>query len=139
MIEILVFYITIGATFGLLKMQPITSCLNSCIRRFLALISKQQIPKTVQVLPESQSVRFMNIFCNEKTMKEVLCMKRKNIDAMREVRLWIGQVIVPGVITFGAVMQIPQVRDSVVNASMKAKDKVAEAKDNIVHKFKKES
>lgn len=66
-------------------------------------------------------------------------MKRKNIDAMREVRLWIGQVIVPGVITFGAVMQIPQVRDSVVNASMKAKDKVAEAKDKIIHKFKKES
>lgn len=66
-------------------------------------------------------------------------MKRKNIDAMREVRLWIGQVIVPGVITFGAVMQIPQVRDSVVNASMKAKDKVAETKDKIVHKFKKES
>lgn len=48
-------------------------------------------------------------------------------------------MIVPGIITFGAVMQIPQVRDSVVNASMKAKDKVAEAKDNIVHKFKKES
>lgn len=66
-------------------------------------------------------------------------MKRKNIDAMREVRLWIGQVIVPGVITFGAVMQIPQVRDSVVNASMKAKDKAVEAKDKIVHKFKKES
>lgn len=66
-------------------------------------------------------------------------MKRKNIDAMREVRLWIGQVIVPGVITFGAAMQIPQVRDSVVNASMKAKDKVAEAKDKIVHKIKKES
>ena len=66
-------------------------------------------------------------------------MKRKNIDAMREVRLWIGQVIVPGIITFGAVMQIPQVRDSVVNASMKAKDKVAESKDKIVYKFKKES
>ena len=47
-------------------------------------------------------------------------MKRKNIDAMREVRLWIGQVIVPGVITFGAVMQIPQVRDSVINASIKS-------------------
>lgn len=66
-------------------------------------------------------------------------MKRKNIDAMREVRLWIGQVIVPGVITFGAVMQIPQVRDSVVNASMKVKGKVTEAKDNILDKFKKES
>ena len=66
-------------------------------------------------------------------------MKRKNIDPMREVRLWIGQVIVPGIITFGAVMQIPQVRDSVVNASMKAKDKVAETKDKIVYKFKKES
>lgn len=66
-------------------------------------------------------------------------MKRKNIDAMREVRLWIGQVIVPGVITFGAAMQIPQVRDSVINASMKAKDKAVETKDKIVHKFKKES
>lgn len=29
--------------------------------------------------------------------------------------------------------------ESECNASMKAKDKVAEAKDNIVHKFKKES
>lgn len=66
-------------------------------------------------------------------------MKRKNIDAMREVRLWIGQVIVPGVITFGAVMQIPQVRDAVVNASMTAKDKAVETKDKIVHKFKKGS
>lgn len=50
-------------------------------------------------------------------------MKRKNIDAMREVRLWIGQVIVPGVITFGAVMQIPGVRDAVVDKGMKAKEK----------------
>lgn len=66
-------------------------------------------------------------------------MKRKNIDAMREVRLWIGQVIVPGVITFGAVMQIPQVRDSVVKTGVKAKDKAVETKDKIVHKFKKES
>ena len=47
-------------------------------------------------------------------------MKRKNIDAMREVLLWIGHVIVPGVATVGAAMQIPQVRDSVVNASIKS-------------------
>ena len=66
-------------------------------------------------------------------------MKRKNIDAMREVRLWIGQVIVPGAITFGAVMQIPQVRDAVVKTGVKAKDKTVETKDKIVHKFKKES
>ena len=66
-------------------------------------------------------------------------MKHKNIDAMREVRLWIGQVIVPGVITFGAAMQIPQVRDAVLNASMKAKHKAVVTKDKIVHKFKKES
>ena len=66
-------------------------------------------------------------------------MKRKNIDAMREVRLWIGQVIVPGVITFGAVMQIPQVRDAVVKIGVKAKDKAVVTKDKIVHKFKKES
>ena len=95
--------------------------------------------KTVQVSPESRSVRFMNIFYNEKNMKEVLCVKRKNIDAMREVRLWIGQVIVPGVITFGAAMQIPQVRDAVVKTGVKAKDKAVETKDKIVHKFKKES
>ena len=79
-------------------------------------------------------------------------MKHKNIDAMREVRLWIGQVIVPGAITFGAVMQIPGVRDAIVNKVNKAKRKTAETKDKVnkakrktaetkdkVIKFKKES
>lgn len=66
-------------------------------------------------------------------------MKRKNNNTMREVLLWIGHVIVPGMVTVGAAMQIPQVRDSVVNASMKAKDETVETKDKIVHKFKKES
>lgn len=47
-------------------------------------------------------------------------MKRKNNGTMREVLLWIGHVIVPGVATVGAAMQIPQVRDSVVNASIKS-------------------
>lgn len=65
-------------------------------------------------------------------------MKRKNIDAMREVRLWIGQVIVPGVITFGAVMQIPGVRDAIVNKVNKTKRKTVETKDKVI-KFKKES
>lgn len=66
-------------------------------------------------------------------------MKRKNIDAMREVRLWIGQVIVPGVITFGTAMQIPGVRDAVVDKGMKAKEKAVETKDKIILKFKKGS
>lgn len=37
-------------------------------------------------------------------------MKRKNIDAMREVRLWIGQIVVPAVTLAASTMAIPEVR-----------------------------
>lgn len=40
-------------------------------------------------------------------------MRRKNIDAMREVRLWIGQIIVPAVTVVGSALAIPEVRQAI--------------------------
>lgn len=51
-------------------------------------------------------------------------MKRKNIDAMREVRLWIGQIIVPAVVTVGSVMAIPEVRQAVATKANQWKESV---------------
>ena len=57
-------------------------------------------------------------------------MTRKQIDGAREVRLWIGQVIVPGVIGAMAIMSNPQSRTFV-------QCKVADAKDAVKKMFKK--
>lgn len=51
-------------------------------------------------------------------------MKRKNIDTMREVRLWIRDIIIPAA---GIVVLIPETRKAVVN-------KVKELKSNIEKK-----
>lgn len=40
-------------------------------------------------------------------------MKRKNIDTMREVRLWIGQIVVPAITVVGSALAIPEVRSAV--------------------------
>lgn len=45
-------------------------------------------------------------------------MKRKTIDAARETRLWLGQIIVPMATAMVTVMSIPEVRDVV---ALKAK------------------
>lgn len=58
-------------------------------------------------------------------------MTRKQIDGAREVRLWIGQVIVPAVIGGIAIMSNPQSRTFV-------RCKVADAKDAVKKMFKKE-
>lgn len=54
-------------------------------------------------------------------------MTYKQIEASREARLWIGQVILP-IVT--AVMLVPEAREAVI-------DKVKIAKKNIENKFKK--
>ena len=51
-------------------------------------------------------------------------MTRKRLDAMREVRLWIGQIIVPAVTTTGVLMTIPEVRSAVVEKIEKVKQNV---------------
>lgn len=53
-------------------------------------------------------------------------MTYKQIEASREIRLWIGQVIVPAITGSIILMQIPGVRESVSNV-----------KDRIKYKFRK--
>ena len=57
--------------------------------------------------------------------------KRQRIDASREVRLWIGQVIVPGVVGLMAIDRMyPELK-------YKVSDKYRDVKSNIKNKFKK--
>lgn len=58
-------------------------------------------------------------------------MTYKQIETMREVRLWIGQIVVPVVTLAATAMAIPEVRYAV---AAKAK----EVKYNIDRKFKKD-
>ncbi len=51
-------------------------------------------------------------------------MKRKNIDAMREVRLWIGQIVVPAVTLAASTMAIPEVRKAVATKAVQWKESI---------------
>ena len=55
-------------------------------------------------------------------------MTRKQIDGMREMRLWIGQVIVPA--TAMVMIIFPEAREAAIH-------KVRNTKENIKNKFKK--
>lgn len=57
-------------------------------------------------------------------------MTRKQIDGMREVRLWVGQVIVPA--TALVMVVFPETREAAIS-------KVRNTKESIKNKFKKES
>ena len=48
-------------------------------------------------------------------------MTHKQIDASREIRLWITQVIIPA---FGVAMMIPEAREAVVTKARDVKDKI---------------
>lgn len=48
-------------------------------------------------------------------------MTRRQIDASREARLWITQVIIPA---FGVAMMIPEAREAVVAKAKEVKDKI---------------
>lgn len=58
-------------------------------------------------------------------------MTYKQIEASREVRLWIGQVIVPAIGVAAVVMSNPEVRRTVSN-------KTREVKQSIKRKFKRD-
>lgn len=51
-------------------------------------------------------------------------MKRRNIDTMREVRLWIGQIVVPTLTVVGSVLAIPEVRSAVSAKATELKQKI---------------
>lgn len=55
----------------------------------------------------------------------------KRIETMREVRLWIGQIIVPAVTLVAASMAIPEVREAVAT-------KANQIKESIINKIKKD-
>lgn len=55
----------------------------------------------------------------------------KRIETMREVRLWIGQIIVPAVTLVAASMAIPEVREVIVT-------KANQIKESINNKIKKD-
>ena len=48
-------------------------------------------------------------------------MTYKQIEASREARLWIGQVIVPAVTCVATLMAVPEVRHAVVDKAKKRK------------------
>lgn len=57
-------------------------------------------------------------------------MTYKQIEASREARLWIGQVIIPAITVVGAAMTVPEVRKAVI-------EKANNVKTAIKKKFKK--
>ena len=57
-------------------------------------------------------------------------MKRKTIEASREVRLWIRDIIVPGAMLGTSLLAIPEVREAVAT-------KAKQFKASIDKKFKK--
>lgn len=57
-------------------------------------------------------------------------MKQKHVDAMREARLWIGQVIVPATLIIGTIMKNQETREYVSH-------KYNDAKNFIKNKFQK--
>ena len=48
-------------------------------------------------------------------------MTYKQIEASREARLWIGQVIIPAITVVGAAMTIPEVRKAVTEKANNVK------------------
>lgn len=48
-------------------------------------------------------------------------MTRKQIDQAREIRLWVGQIVIPMV---GVAMCFPEVRSKTKDAIISAKDKI---------------
>lgn len=57
-------------------------------------------------------------------------MKQKHIDAAREARLWIGQIIVPTATLVATVIGIPEVRQAIAA-------KANSVKESISNRFKK--
>ena len=48
----------------------------------------------------------------------------KQIEAAREIRLWMGQVVIPAVVAVGTVMAIPEAREAVTSKANSIKESV---------------
>ena len=58
-------------------------------------------------------------------------MKHKHVEASREVRLWLGQIVIPALTVVATALTIPEVRS-------KAASKASDIKNSIKRKFKKD-
>ena len=61
-------------------------------------------------------------------------MKRKNVEAVREVRLWIGQIVVPGVTVLASALAIPEVRKAVAAKATELKLSIDQKVENLKKK-----
>lgn len=61
--------------------------------------------------------------------REVTIMKYKHIEAAREARLWIGQIIVPTIAVVGSMLAIPEVRGVVAEKARQIKWKIESTKN----------
>lgn len=66
-------------------------------------------------------------------------MTRKQLDTSREVRLWIGQMIVPAITAGVTLMAIPEVRNAVCWKAQQIKYSVRDKKNKIKEKLEKRS
>lgn len=66
-------------------------------------------------------------------------LKYKHIEAAREIRMWIGQVIFPGAIAVAWIMNNTNAKDKVNNVVCNAKWKFKETKDKVKKFRNKES
>jgi len=55
---------------------------------------------------------------------EVIIMTYKQIEASREVRLWIGQIIVPAASVAVAILSIPKVRQMIATKAESVKESI---------------
>lgn len=51
-------------------------------------------------------------------------MTYKQIEAMREARLWIGQIVVPAIMLAGSALAIPEVRQAVASRAKSWKQSI---------------
>lgn len=66
-------------------------------------------------------------------------MTRKQLDTMREVRLWVGQMIIPSVTLGAALMANPDVRNIVSWKAQQVKYSIQSKKNKMKEKFEKRS
>lgn len=57
-------------------------------------------------------------------------MTHRQVETIREIRLWVGQIIVPAITVAATMMAVPEVRQAVVT-------KIGGAKRSIKSKFKR--
>ena len=57
-------------------------------------------------------------------------MTHRQVETIREIRLWVGQIIVPAITVAATMMTVPEVRQAVVT-------KIGKTKRSIKSKFKR--